>query len=112
MFSPLGADAGYQRGLKGILNLAAWLTKRLQTGLLRDYIRVVILFTVALVGVAFWRSGVVFAGAVAAWQPQVALLAGIMAVAALAGHFREVSVGIDFVFGHSGLWRGDALLVL
>ena len=63
VLSPLGADAGYQRGLKGILSLAAWLTNRLQTGLLRDYIRVVILFTVVLVGVAFWRSGVVFAGA-------------------------------------------------
>ena len=78
------------------------MTKRLQTGLLRDYIRVVILFTVALVGVAFWRSGVVFAGAVAAWQPQVALLAGIMAVAALAAIFAKSRLGSILCLGIVG----------
>lgn len=102
ILSPFGAEAGYQRGLKGILSLATWLTKRLQTGLLRDYIRVVILFAVALVGVAFWRSGMVFTGAVTAWQPQVVLLAGIMGVAAWAAIFAKSRLGSILCLGIVG----------
>jgi multicomponent Na+:H+ antiporter subunit A len=102
VLSPLGAEAGYQRGLEGILSLATWLTKRLQTGLLRDYIRVVILFAVALVGVAFWRSGMVFTGAVTAWQPQVVLLAGIMGAAALSAIVAKSRLGSILCLGVVG----------
>ena len=111
VLSPLGADAGYQRGLKGILSIAAWLTNRLQTGLLRDYIRVIICRCISGYGLLAERIGI-RGVQLAAWQPKVALLAGIMAVAALAAIFRKVSVGLDFVFRYRGLWRGYALLVL
>ncbi|MDF7801780.1 proton-conducting transporter membrane subunit [Pontiellaceae bacterium B1224] len=52
-----GPDAAYQFLLNGVLKFAAWHTRVLQTGILRDYIRVTVLTTVALVGAALVRAG-------------------------------------------------------
>ncbi|MDF7823163.1 proton-conducting transporter membrane subunit [Pontiellaceae bacterium B12227] len=52
-----GPDAVYQAALNGVLKFAAWHTRKLQTGILRDYIRVTVVTTVLLVGAAFVRSG-------------------------------------------------------
>ncbi|MEA2067865.1 MAG: hydrogen gas-evolving membrane-bound hydrogenase subunit E, partial [Verrucomicrobiota bacterium] len=64
---------------------AAWQTRLLQTGILRDYIRITVLFTVALVGAAFHR-----AGGFQRWEnlspvsPRIALVAILMVLAAFA----------------------------
>ncbi|MDF7807906.1 proton-conducting transporter membrane subunit [Pontiellaceae bacterium B12219] len=52
-----GPDAAYQFLLDGTLKFAAWHTRVLQTGILRDYIRVTVLTMVVLVGVALVRAG-------------------------------------------------------
>jgi multicomponent Na+:H+ antiporter subunit A len=52
-----GPDATYDFLLNGVLKIAAWHTRVLQTGILRDYIRVTVLTMVTLVGVALFRAG-------------------------------------------------------
>ncbi|MEI6892073.1 MAG: hydrogen gas-evolving membrane-bound hydrogenase subunit E [Pontiella sp.] len=51
-----GPDAIYQALLSNVLKFAAWHTRKLQTGILRDYIRITAITMVALVGVAFVRA--------------------------------------------------------
>lgn len=53
----LGPDAAYDRMLSGVLKFAAWQTRVLQTGSLRDYIRHAVLTTTTLVAAAFIRAG-------------------------------------------------------
>lgn len=52
-----GPAAVYQKLLDGVLRFAAWKTRHLQTGLLRDYIRWTVVFAVGLIGIAFFRGG-------------------------------------------------------
>lgn len=52
-----GPDATYQLLLSSVLKFASWQTRALQTGILRDYIRITVLATVALVGASFIRAG-------------------------------------------------------
>ena len=52
-----GPDAIYQALLSNVLKFAAWYTRKLQTGILRDYIRITAVTTVVLVGAAFVRAG-------------------------------------------------------
>ena len=101
-FSKFGPEAGYKYLLLGVLGFAAWLTKRLQTGLLRDYIRVIILFAVSLVLVTFWRSGITFEIVDPLWQPQIILLASLMAVAAIAAIFSKSRLGSVLCLGIVG----------
>ena len=101
-FSKFGPEAGYKYLLLGVLGFAAWLTKRLQTGLLRDYIRVIILFAVSLVLVTFWRSGIPFEIVDPLWQPQIILLASLMAVAAIAAIFSKSRLGSVLCLGIVG----------
>jgi len=81
----LGSDAVYNLLLNSVLKFAAWQTKALQTGILRDYIRITVLTTIVLVGAAFVRAGG-FEG----WEnlspvsPRIALGAVLMIAAALA----------------------------
>jgi multicomponent Na+:H+ antiporter subunit A len=80
-----GADATYRLLLDAVLKFAAWQTRLLQTGLLRDYIRYTLLTTIALVGAAFVR-----AGGFQRWEnlspisPRLALIAVLMMAAAFA----------------------------
>ena len=82
-FTRFGPDAAYRGIVAAVLTFAAWQTRVLQTGLLRDYIRVTVLTTVVLVGYAFIR-----AGGFERWEnllpvsPQVALVAVLMILAA------------------------------
>jgi multicomponent Na+:H+ antiporter subunit A len=57
MLTKFGPDAIYQQLLAGTLKFAAWHTRKLQTGILRDYIRITAITTVALVGAALVRAG-------------------------------------------------------
>ena len=52
-----GPDATYRGLLSSILKFAAWQTRLLQTGTLRDYIRYAVLTTATLVAAAFLRAG-------------------------------------------------------
>ena len=97
-----GAEAGYQRFLKGVLSFAGWQTRRLQTGILRDYIRVVVLFAMALVGVAFWRSGVTLLPSSITAEPAGVLLAVVMAVATLATIVAKSRLGSILCLGIVG----------
>ncbi len=80
-----GPDAIYQFKLDATLRFAAWHTKKLQTGILRDYIRVTVVSAVALIGAAFWR-----AGGYQGWEnlspisPRVAIFGGLMIFATFA----------------------------
>ena len=80
-----GPDSIYELLLSAVLKFAAWQTRLLQTGILRDYIRVTVLSTVALVGAAFHR-----AGGFQRWEnlspisPRIALVAILMVMAAFA----------------------------
>jgi multicomponent Na+:H+ antiporter subunit A len=80
-----GPDAIYQGLLSSVLKFAAWKTRVLQTGVLRDYIRVTAVTTVILVGVAFVRAGG-FQG----WEnlspvsARIALVAVLMVIATIA----------------------------
>ncbi len=80
-----GPDAVYELKLNAVLTFAAWQTRVLQTGLLRDYIRFTVLTTIALVGAAFVR-----AGGFQRWEnlspisPRLALIAILMIAAAFA----------------------------
>ncbi len=53
----LGPDAAYRGLLATTLRFAGWQTRMLQTGILRDYIRITVLTAVALVGAAFLHAG-------------------------------------------------------
>jgi len=53
----VGPDAMYQMLLDTVLKFAAWQTRKLQTGILRDYIRITVVSTVVLVITAFLRAG-------------------------------------------------------
>jgi multicomponent Na+:H+ antiporter subunit A len=81
----LGPDSVYQLILSSVLKFAAWQTRLLQTGILRDYIRITILFAISLVAVAFIR-----AGGFERWEnltplsPRIAMVAGLMILAAYA----------------------------
>ncbi len=81
----VGPDATYQCLLNGVLKIARWQTRILQTGILRDYIRVTVLAVIALVGAAFFR-----AGGFERWEnlsavsPRIAMIAVLMICAALA----------------------------
>lgn len=80
-----GPDAAYRFLLSSVLKFAAWQTRALQTGILRDYIRLTVLTAVALVGVAFYR-----AGGFHKWEglspvsARIAMVAGLMTLAAFA----------------------------
>ncbi|MBN2162850.1 MAG: DUF4040 domain-containing protein [Pontiellaceae bacterium] len=52
-----GPDAVYSLLLKSVLRFAGWQTRLLQTGILRDYIRITVIAVVVLVGAAFYRAG-------------------------------------------------------
>ncbi len=80
-----GHDAIYEFKLNAVLKFAGWQTRALQTGILRDYIRITVLTAVALVGAAFYRAGG-FQG----WEnlspvsPRIVLVAALMIGAAFA----------------------------
>jgi multicomponent Na+:H+ antiporter subunit A len=57
LLARFGPDATYRLLLASVLKFAAWQTRALQTGILRDYIRVTVLTAVVLVGAAFYRAG-------------------------------------------------------
>ena len=81
----IGPDAAYRFCLSSVLTFASWHTRKLQTGLLRDYIRVSVLTATALVAAAFIRAGG-FQG----WEElspvslRIALVALLMVMAAFA----------------------------
>jgi multicomponent Na+:H+ antiporter subunit A len=52
-----GPDATYRALLSSVLKFAGWQTRILQTGILRDYIRVTVLTATAIVAAAFGRAG-------------------------------------------------------
>lgn len=52
-----GPDAAYELLLSSVLKFASWQTRLLQTGILRDYIRITVVAVVILVGSAFFRAG-------------------------------------------------------
>ncbi len=52
-----GPDAAYTGIFNGVLKFAGWQTRALQTGILRDYIRITVISVVVLVGLAFIRAG-------------------------------------------------------
>ncbi len=51
-----GPDAVYSYVLNGVLKFAAWHTRRLQTGILRDYIRITVITAAVLIGAAYCRG--------------------------------------------------------
>jgi len=53
----VGPDAAYRALLSGVLKFAGWQTRMLQTGILRDYIRMTVVTAVVLVFAALLRSG-------------------------------------------------------
>jgi multicomponent Na+:H+ antiporter subunit A len=57
VLAKFGPDAVYQLLLASVLKFAAWHTRKLQTGILRDYIRVTAITTVLMVGAALVRAG-------------------------------------------------------
>ncbi len=81
----IGPEAVYQLLYSSVLKFAGWQTRLLQTGILRDYIRVTVLTAVALVGAAFYR-----AGGFQQWENlspislRIALVAVLMILAAIA----------------------------
>jgi multicomponent Na+:H+ antiporter subunit A len=85
IMAKVGPDAAYRFLLARVLAFAAWQTRILQTGILRDYIRITVLTVVALVGAAFIRSG-----GFERWEnlspvsPRLALAAVLMVLAAFA----------------------------
>ncbi|HMO51412.1 MAG TPA: putative monovalent cation/H+ antiporter subunit A [Kiritimatiellia bacterium] len=52
----LGPDRGYDGALRGLLSLAKWQTKALQSGSLRRYLMIILLTVIALFAVSFARS--------------------------------------------------------
>jgi multicomponent Na+:H+ antiporter subunit A len=78
-----GPDAAYRLSLSATLKFAGWQTRVLQTGTLRHYIRYVVVSTVALVSVAFIRAGGLRGlENLTPLSPQIALVAGLMILAA------------------------------
>lgn len=53
----VGPEQGYDAALRGLNGLATWQTRSLQSGHLRNYMLVVICFTVALAGYGIWGRG-------------------------------------------------------
>ncbi len=58
--SIFGPDRGYQRTLSGLLGLAKWQSKYLQSGSLRRYLQIIIITTWALFVIGFNRAGFAF----------------------------------------------------
>ena len=80
--APLGSEATYQRILNGLLGLAGWVTRRLQTGLLRNYIRIAVVFTLGLMLCAYLhQSTPIQGGLFSGFLPQLGVLLGVMAAA-------------------------------
>jgi multicomponent Na+:H+ antiporter subunit A len=59
----LTIDATYDRGLTGLMSVARWQTRLLQTGTLRHYVRFVLVTFLVLTGVALWTR----------WEPSIVL---------------------------------------
>jgi multicomponent Na+:H+ antiporter subunit A len=81
-----GPESWYQRGLDGLLGLAAWQTRVLQNGYLRAYLALAIGTLLLLAGTAIARGGVA-PSVPAGWQDvrfYELLLAAIMVAAAVA----------------------------
>ncbi len=80
-----GPAAACSTVFKGVLGFAAWQTSHLQTGLLRGYIRLIMLTAIVLAGAALIRSGMLepFEG-LAPVSPQLAIVAVLIAVACFA----------------------------
>jgi multicomponent Na+:H+ antiporter subunit A len=84
VLAPLGSEAAYQRALKGLLGLAGLVTRRLQTGLLRNYIRIAVVFTLGLMLSAYLHQRTpIHAGVFSGILPQLGLLLVIMAAAVI-----------------------------
>jgi multicomponent Na+:H+ antiporter subunit A len=81
----IGPDAAYQWLLSSVLRFAAWQTRTLQTGILRDYIRVTMLSASALLVAAFCRAGGLQGlDDLSPLSLRVGLIAGLMILATLA----------------------------
>ncbi|HSR88630.1 MAG TPA: hydrogen gas-evolving membrane-bound hydrogenase subunit E, partial [Pontiella sp.] len=80
----IGPDAAYHGLLTTVLKFAGWQTRRLQTGILRDYIRVTMLSASALLVAAFYRAGGLQGlDDLSPLSLRVGLIAGLMILAAL-----------------------------
>jgi multicomponent Na+:H+ antiporter subunit A len=81
----IGPEATYEWLLSSVLRFAAWQTRMLQTGILRDYIRVTMLTATALLAVAFYRAGGLQGlDDLSPLSLRVGLIAGLMILAAFA----------------------------
>lgn len=81
----VGPDATYQWLLSSVLRFAAWQTRTLQTGILRDYIRVTMICATALLVTAFARAGGLQGlDDLSPLSLRVGLIAGLMILAAYA----------------------------
>ena len=81
----VGPDAAYQWLLSSVLKFASWQTRMLQTGILRDYIRVTMLAATALLVAAFCRAGGLQGlHDLSPLSLRVGLIAGLMILAAVA----------------------------
>jgi multicomponent Na+:H+ antiporter subunit A len=81
----IGPEATYEWLLSSVLRFAGWQTRMLQTGILRDYIRVTMLTATALLAVAFYRAGGLQGlDDLSPLSLRVGLIAGLMILAAFA----------------------------
>jgi multicomponent Na+:H+ antiporter subunit A len=80
-----GPEGVYQWLLSSVLKFAAWQTRALQTGILRDYIRITMLSASALLVAAFCRAGGLQGlDDLSPLSLRVGLIAGLMIIAAFA----------------------------
>jgi len=82
----VGPERGYEAAFQGMLDLARWQTRLLQSGRLRRYVLVILLTLVTLVAAALYRSGVPVPELTLSLRPGEAVLA----VVALAGAWSVV----------------------
>jgi multicomponent Na+:H+ antiporter subunit A len=106
-------ESGYDRALAGLDSGAAWLTRRIQTGLLTDYMRVSVVVLAAMLGMALALGGDVGGLDFSATPPLLLAAAGLIIVATLVLPFTDrrllmitalgiVGVGVALLFAIFG----------